>query len=45
VKNLFRQNYADNLIPLSLVNDRRDVVHKLSMGTDRLYGLSLAYRW
>jgi len=45
VKNLFRQNYADNLTPLSLVNDRRDVVHKLSMGTDRLYGLSLAYRW
>jgi hypothetical protein len=45
VKNLFAQNYADNLIPLSLVNDRRDVVHKLSMGSDRLYGLSMVYRW
>lgn len=45
VKNLFSQNYTRNLIPLTVMGDRRDVVHNLPMEADRVFGLSLAYRW
>lgn len=45
VNNLFAENYVRNLIPLTLTGDRRDVVHNLSMGADRVFGVSMAYRW
>ena len=45
IKNLFDQVYTNNLIPLTLANDRRDVVHNLSMDATRTAGISLSYSW
>ncbi|WP_372747490.1 TonB-dependent receptor [Litorivivens sp.] len=45
VNNLFAQRYVRNLIPLTLSGDRRDIVHNMSMGADRIFGVSLGYRW
>lgn len=45
VNNVFAQSYVVMMTPLSVANDRRDIVHSLPVGADRIYGVSLAYRW
>ena len=43
VNNLFAQNYRVNMVPLSVVYDRRDVSHFLTRDADRSFGVSMSY--
>lgn len=45
VKNLFDEAYVASIVPLSLVNDRRDLVHNISSEANRSYGVALEYQW
>lgn len=45
VENVFAQNYVGLIVPLSLVNDKRDLVHNIPVGADRIFGVSMAYNW
>ncbi len=45
VKNLFAQSYVNNILALSLVNDRRDTLHTLPKAADRVFGVSLGLQW
>ncbi|WP_373095644.1 TonB-dependent receptor [Zhongshania sp.] len=45
INNIFAQNYTMNLFPLSVENDRRDVIHVIPMGADRVFGLTVGYGW
>lgn len=45
VKNLFDEMYVASIVPLSLVNDRRDLVHNVSSDANRSYGVAVEYQW
>lgn len=45
VKNLFDQFYVGGMRPLSVVNDRRDVVHFVPRDANRQFGASVSYEW
>lgn len=45
VKNLFAQNYVALITPLSVSNDRRDLLHSIPRGADRQFGLSVGYQF
>jgi iron complex outermembrane receptor protein len=45
INNVFAQNYTLNLFPLSVENDRRDIIHVIPMEADRVFGLTIGYDW
>ncbi len=45
VKNLFNKHHLSALIPLSLSNDRRDIVQGVPVDSDRVFGFTAAYKF
>ncbi len=45
VNNLFAKYFAVSKVPLSFDDDPRDVIHARYRGVDKLYGVSLGWRF